>query len=105
LLSPKIGKNRRKMAKIAENGKNRRKMAKIAENWQKSPKVAITTSTPGGTRSGGLTDCRDGGHDFSELELVQDGRLSGRVQPDHQDPHLLLAEQALEQGGEHVAHD
>jgi hypothetical protein len=39
IFSPKIGKNRRKLAKIAKNwqkspkiGKNRRKLAKIAEN-------------------------------------------------------------------------
>lgn len=51
-----------------------------------------------------LTDGGDGGDDLSQLELVQDGRLSGGVESDHQDAHLLLAEEALEQRGEHVAH-
>ena len=27
-----------------------------------------------------------------ELQLVEDGRLAGGVQPQHQDPHLLVAE-------------
>ena len=34
----------------------------------------------------------DGVDRLSQLQLVQDGRLSGRVQPQHQDPHLLVAE-------------
>lgn len=39
----------------------------------------------------GLTDCRNGGDDFTELELVQDGGLTGGVKTDHQDAHLLAA--------------
>ena len=27
--------------------------------------------------------CRDGGHDFTELELVQDGGLARRIKPYH----------------------
>lgn len=27
-----------------------------------------------------------------QLQLVEDGRLASRVQPQHQDPHLLVAE-------------
>lgn len=38
---------------------------------------------------GGLTDGRDGGNNFTELKLVQDGGLSGSVQTDHQDTHFL----------------
>jgi hypothetical protein len=36
-------------------------------------------------------DRGDGGDNFTQLELVQDGRLSGGVQANHQDAHLLLA--------------
>ena len=43
------------------------------------------------------TNGRDGGDDLAQLQLVQDGRLSGRVQADHQDTHLLLAPEAIEQ--------
>lgn len=39
----------------------------------------------------GLTDRGDGGDDFTELELVQDGGLTGGVKTDHQDAHLLAA--------------
>lgn len=41
-------------------------------------------------------DCWNGSDDFSELQLVKDGRLSGRVQTNHENAHLLLAEQALQ---------
>lgn len=51
-----------------------------------------------------LTDGWNGGDDLSELELVQDGRFTGGVESDHQDSHLLLAEEAFEEGGEHVTH-
>ena len=46
---------------------------------------------------GECTNGRDGGDDLAQLQLVQDGRLSGRVQADHQDTHLLLAPEAIEQ--------
>ena len=52
-----------------------------------------------------LTYGGDGGNNLSKLELVENSRLSGSVEPDHQDPHLLLAEEALEEGCEHVTHD
>ena len=32
---------------------------------------------------GRRTDGGDGGHDFTELQLIQDRRLSGSVQADH----------------------
>ena len=38
------------------------------------------------------TDGRDGVHRLAQLQLVEDGGLSGRVQAEHQDPHLLVAE-------------
>lgn len=37
----------------------------------------------------GLTNCGDGGDDFTQLQLIQDGGLSGGVETDHQDSHLL----------------
>ena len=36
-----------------------------------------------------LTDCGDGGNNFTELKLVENSGLSGSVQTDHQDTHLL----------------
>jgi len=41
----------------------------------------------------------DGGNccnDLAELQLVQDGGLTGSVKTDHEDPHVLLAEKAAE---------
>ena len=46
-------------------------------------------------------DCCD---DLAKFELVEDSGFTGSVQPHHQDPHLFLAEEAFEQGGEHVTH-
>ncbi len=43
------------------------------------------------------TDCGDGGDDFTQLQLVEDGGLAGRIETDHQNAHLLLAPQAIEQ--------
>ena len=51
-----------------------------------------------------LTNGWDGGHDLSQLELIQDGSFTSSIKPHHEDPHLLLAEEALEEGGEHVTH-
>ena len=42
-----------------------------------------------------LTYGGDGGNNLSKLELVENSRLSSGVEPDHQDPHLLLAEETL----------
>lgn len=52
----------------------------------------------------GRTDCGDGGDDFTELELVQDGRLARCVETNHQDAHLLLAPEAIEQLRERETH-
>ena len=43
------------------------------------------------------TDCRDGGDDLAELQLVEDGGLASSVQADHQNTHLLLAPEAIEE--------
>lgn len=37
----------------------------------------------------------DGGDDFSELEFVEDGGLSGGIKSDHEDAHLLLSNESL----------
>ena len=42
-----------------------------------------------------LTYGGDGGDNLAKLELVENRRLSSSVEPDHQDPHLLLAEETL----------
>jgi hypothetical protein len=54
--------------------------------------------------AGALTDGGDGGDDLAELQLVEDGGLSGGVESHHQDPHLLLGEQPAEQLGERKPH-
>lgn len=51
-----------------------------------------------------LTDRRDGGDDFTQLELVQDGGLSGGVKTDHQDSHLLATPESIEQPRESDTH-
>ena len=38
---------------------------------------------------GELTNRRNSGDDFTELELVEDGGLTSGVKTDHQDAHLL----------------
>ena len=50
-------------------------------------------------------DGGNGGDDLAQLELVQNGRLTGRVQADHQNSHLLFAKEAAEKICEQVAHD
>ena len=41
-------------------------------------------------------DRGDGGDDLAKFELVEDRGFTGRVEPHHQDAHLLLGEEALE---------
>ena len=41
---------------------------------------------------------------LAELELVEDGRLTGGVEADHEDAHLLLAEHPLPDTGEGEPH-
>mmetsp|Transcript_94033 Transcript_94033/g.196202 ORF Transcript_94033/g.196202 Transcript_94033/m.196202 type:complete len:212 (+) Transcript_94033:64-699(+) len=40
-------------------------------------------------------DGGDGRDDLTQLQFVKDGSLTGGIQPDHQDAHLLLADQSL----------
>ena len=47
---------------------------------------------------------RDGGHNLPKLQFVEDCGLASSVQPHHQDPHLLLAEQSFKEGGKEVPH-
>lgn len=51
------------------------------------------------TGDGGIsrTDGGDGGDDFTKLELVENSGLSGSVETDHQNSHLLLAEEVGEE--------
>nr|CAB3474593.1 unnamed protein product [Digitaria exilis] len=51
-----------------------------------------------------LTDGGDGGDDLAELELVEDGGLTSGIKTDHEDPHLLLGEEAAEQLPEREPH-
>jgi hypothetical protein len=51
-----------------------------------------------------LTDGGDGGDDLPELELVEDGGLTSGVETDHENPHLLLGEEAAEQLAEREPH-
>lgn len=37
------------------------------------------------------TDCWDGGNNFSQLQLVQNRRLSSSIKTHHKNPHLFLA--------------
>lgn len=64
-------------------------------------------SRSNGRRAGRLrhTNGRDGRDDFTELELVEDGGLSGGVQTDHQNSHLLLPPQLVEYLGDRETHD
>ena len=50
------------------------------------------------------TNSGNGGDDLAQLELVEDCGLASSVQPHHQDPHLLLAEQSFKEGGKEVPH-
>jgi hypothetical protein len=50
------------------------------------------------------TDGGNGGDDLAELELVQYGGLTSCVETDHEDTHLPLGEELLEQLGEGEPH-
>ena len=52
-----------------------------------------------------LTNGGNSCNDLSELQLVQDCGFTSCVKSDHQYPHLLFAEQALEKHRESVPHD
>ena len=43
------------------------------------------------------TDSGNGGDDLTKLKLVEDGGFTGGIQADHEDAHLLLAEEVREQ--------
>merc|ERR1719379_2614195 len=50
-------------------------------------------------------DRGDRSHHLPELQLVQDRGLTGRIETDHENPHLLLAEHALPDAREGEPHD
>lgn len=56
------------------------------------------------TRASSRTDGGDGGDDLAQLQLVQDGGFAGGVQTHHQDPHLLLTEEAFKEIRKDVPH-
>ena len=45
----------------------------------------------------GLTYGGDSSDNLSKLELVENGGLPRSIEPDHQDPHLLFPEEALQE--------
>lgn len=47
----------------------------------------------------------DCGDYFPKLELVEDGCFPRSIEPNHQDPHLLLSDEALQQIPKNVPHD
>lgn len=58
----------------------------------------------GGLGGSELTDGGDGSDDFTELQLVQDGGLSGCVKTDHEDSHLLTTPETVKQPRESDTH-
>mmetsp|Transcript_86548 Transcript_86548/g.137360 ORF Transcript_86548/g.137360 Transcript_86548/m.137360 type:complete len:203 (+) Transcript_86548:191-799(+) len=50
------------------------------------------------------TNSWNSSHNFTQLQLVQDGRLTCGIQTHHQDSHLLLADHALPYLGESETH-
>lgn len=52
----------------------------------------------------GRTDGWDGSYNLAQLQLVKDGRFTSGVQADHQDTHLLLAPEAIEELRERKTH-
>jgi hypothetical protein len=51
-----------------------------------------------------LTDGRNGGDDLPKLQLIKNGRLTGSIETNHKNAHLLLGEEPLEQLGEREPH-
>lgn len=50
------------------------------------------------------TDGWDCGHNFTELELVENGSLTSGIETNHEDAHLLLAKKAFKETSENVSH-
>lgn len=50
-----------------------------------------------GSSIGRRTDGRNGGDDLAELQLVQNRGFTGGIETDHQNSHLLLPPQPVEQ--------
>ena len=49
-------------------------------------------------------DSGDSSDDLTKLELVEDCSLTGGIEADHEDAHLLLAKEALPDLGKHSTH-
>lgn len=65
---------------------------------------SITINTNCTKQKATHTDSGDGGDDLSQLEFVQDGGFSGRIQTHHQDSHLFLSKEILKEARKHVPH-
>ena len=73
--------------------------------------LILATDVPNMERDvlvGHLLDIEANGGDWSdnltELELVEDGGLSGCVETDHEDSHLLVSEHSSPDLGKHASH-
>jgi len=51
------------------------------------------------------SNCRNGCDNFTKLQLVENGSLSGSIQTDHQNSHLLLSPETVEDLGKCETHD
>jgi hypothetical protein len=51
------------------------------------------------------TNGRDGGDDFTKLQLVQNGGFTGGIETDHENSHLLLPPQLVENLRKGETHD
>lgn len=51
------------------------------------------------------TDSRDGGDDFTKLQLVQNSGFTGGIETDHENSHLLLPPQLVENLRKGETHD
>ena len=50
------------------------------------------------------TDCGNGGDDFTELQFVQDGCFTGRIESDHENSHLFLSPYSVKELGNADTH-
>ena len=77
----------------------------------KGADLVLTAHVPHGERDvlvvHGLhveTDGGDGGDDLTELQLIKNGGLTGSIETDHKDTHLLLGEQLGEELADRKPH-
>ena len=63
----------------------------VSSNQTRDPTCGVRCGVPGKPARArrGLTDCGNGGDDFTQLQLVQNSGLSCSVETDHENAHLL----------------